>query len=215
MPVLLWDLDGTIVDSGPTIIGAIRETLRQWGLPDVPYERARACVGPPLIDSLPSVCGVPVSELDDFIAAYRSTYTQTMTTAPTYPGVPEVIAAAHDAGAIHALATAKPEPAAAQIIEAHGLTPYFTVVTGADPAAGVHHKDQVIERCLQRLHALDIDTSHALMIGDRSYDMHGARIHGLHGALVLWGYGSADEAAGFPVVATPGELSELICDASR
>lgn len=215
MQVLLWDLDGTIIDSGPTIIGAIRATLHEWGLPDVPYDQARACVGPPLIDSLPSVCGVPVAELDDFIAAYRRTYTQTMTTAPTYPGVPEVIATAHNAGIIHALATAKPEPAACQIIEAHGLAPYFTVLTGADPAASVHHKDQVIERCLQRLHALGIDTSCTLMIGDRSYDMHGARTHCLGGALVLWGYGSADEANGFPAIATPAELSELIREAAR
>ncbi|WP_250506756.1 HAD family hydrolase [Bowdeniella massiliensis] len=206
MRVFLWDLDGTLIDSGATIIGSIRQALAACGLPDVPEEQARGCVGPPLIEGLPRFCGVPLDAVHDVIAEYRRIYGATMTSAPIYPEVIETIEAASRHGVIHAIATAKPEVAAREILAAKNLTDHFAVITGADPTRDINHKEQVVELCLNRLTEAGIETSAAVMIGDRRYDMEGARVNGIDAVFVAWGYGSPSEADGFPIVHAPSEL---------
>ncbi|WP_158025202.1 HAD hydrolase-like protein [Bowdeniella nasicola] len=194
-----------MIDSGPTIIGSIREALAECGLPDVPAERARGCVGPPLIDGLPRFCDVPLDRLDEIIAAYRTIYATQMTSAPLYPEIPDTLAKAAELGIINAVATAKPETAARTILAAHDLTDAFTFITGADPERGINHKEQVIELCLERLSEAGY-AGDPLMIGDRSYDMEGARACNIDAVFARRGYGEASEAGDFPAIDSPTQL---------
>ena len=207
---LIWDLDGTLIDSGPTIIAAMRSALAVSGLPEPGADSFRKCIGPPIAEGLPTYLGVPADRLAEVTARYHEHYDQTMTTAPLYPGVVDLLTAFRDAGAVHAIATAKPETTARTILAAKDLTGLFTVITGADAAAGIHDKDDVLGLCLARLDAVGADAAGAVMIGDRTHDMQAAVRHGVAGILAGWGYGTDAEAAGFPIARDVAALARLL-----
>ncbi|MDO5700378.1 MAG: HAD hydrolase-like protein [Bowdeniella nasicola] len=213
--VVLWDLDGTLTDSGPAITSAIQQALVRCGLPPVSTSAARKCVGPPLLHGLPAYCGVSEERLAEVVAVYREIYQDIMCEAPLYPGVRETLEACADAGLCQAIATAKPEGSAREILAHHDLMAAFDVVTGADESEGRLTKDAVIATCLDRLDEAGIrepreERFRICMIGDRFYDMEGAATYGLQAIFAAWGYGSAAEAGDFPPAGDLEEVAQLL-----
>lgn len=194
MRVALFDFDGTLVNSGPTVIGAARATLEARGYPVPDAVAIRGFVGPPLLNGITQVLGVPAEEAASFRDAYREIYTQTMTQAEVYPGVEDALRSLLDDGWTLAVATSKREDLARRIAEAKGLDRYFTVIAGAD-LAEQHDKAWVIGQALDRLEAAGVDASQAIMIGDRHHDVDGAAARGLRCVFVTWGYGPESEGA--------------------
>lgn len=202
-PVFVWDMDGTLIESGPSIMRGIRDAITDCGLLDPGPEAVSRCVGPPLAESLPRWCDVPAERVDEVIATYRAgTAHAEIASAPLFDGVLDVIDAATAAGHVHAIATSKPEVVARRIVAQKGLEARFIVVDGA-AGDGHHVKADIVGRCLDDLRAIGIDTRDAVMIGDRHYDMDSALAHGMRGAYAEWGYGhEPDEDRGFPRYAT-------------
>ena len=95
--VVLFDVDGTIVDSAPAVIGAFRETLSDYGLPIPDNRRLRTYVGPPLWHSFGDL-GYEGEQLSDLVAGYRRRYFARYLDPEPFPGVIELLRDLHDAG---------------------------------------------------------------------------------------------------------------------
>jgi phosphoglycolate phosphatase len=208
---VLFDLDGTIVDSAADITASLAHTFTQLGL-DVPSDDVlRSYVGPPLLDSLRLTAGFDDAEAWEALNIYRDHYGEHVLRSPVFPGVAGVLERLHNAGIPVALATSKPESMARKVLDHAGLTRYFTEITGASDDEELSTKADVVREALRRLEAKGIDTSNAVMVGDRGYDTLGAAANGVPTILVEWGYGSPAEAGdAMAVVHSTDQLRNLL-----
>jgi phosphoglycolate phosphatase len=210
--LVLFDLDGTLVDSAPGIAASVRVAAAVLGLPEPTAEQLRAMIGPPLQDGFAATFGLTGPDVDRAVAAYRAHYTGgAMLDAPPYPGIPELLAALRADGAVLAVATSKPETFAVRILEHVGLVGHFASVHGATLDGAVRHKDQVVGAAL----AARTRTTRPVLVGDRAQDVHGAAVHGL--PCIGAGWGPAEdrelEAAGAVAIAgTPADVPALLGD---
>ncbi|NUT58392.1 MAG: HAD hydrolase-like protein [Agromyces sp.] len=208
---VLFDLDGTIVDSAADITASLAHMFSSLGL-DVPSDDVlRSYVGPPLLDSLRLTAGFDDAEAWEALNVYRDHYGEHFLRSPVFPGVAGLLERLHAAGIPIALATSKPESMARQVLDQAGLSQYFTEITGASDDEELSTKADVVREALRRLQAKGIDTSNAVMVGDRGYDTLGAAANGVPTILVEWGYGSPAEAADtIAVVHSTDQLRNLL-----
>ncbi|MGI8679450.1 MAG: HAD hydrolase-like protein [Jatrophihabitans sp.] len=211
LQVVLFDLDGTISDSAPGILAALRHAFAEKGLPQLDPEAEKALLGPPFYESLPPLIG-GVDRLPAIIASYRAHYSAGgMYDAVAYDGIVEVVAGAYASGIRLAVATSKPEPYAVPIVEYLGLAEYFETVGGDELDGSLPTKALVIDKVLGRLDRPD--PARILMVGDRSHDVIGAREHGIACIGAGWGYsvpGELADAQAALICAEPRELGMVL-----
>jgi phosphoglycolate phosphatase len=204
--LVLFDLDGTLVDSTPGIWASIRFATARLGLPAPTPGQLNAMIGPPLEDGFAGAFGLLPGDVVRAVELYRSHYTAgAMFDADVYDGIPELLAGLRADGITLAVATSKPEPFAVQILEHAGLLGRFADVHGATLDGTVRHKDQVVAAAL----AAHPAGERPVLVGDRSHDVLGARAHGLPCIGAGWGPAPPGElaAAGAAVVAaSPAEV---------
>jgi phosphoglycolate phosphatase len=206
---VLFDLDGTLSDSAPGILAALRHAFDVHGIPRLDAHGERAILGPPFYESLPPIVGP--DRVGPVIDTYRARYDTTMYDTAAYPGMRELVAALVADGRRLAVATSKPEFYAEPIVAHLGLRPYFETVGGDSRDGSRPRKALVIEHVLHSLG--DPDAADVVMVGDRSHDVVGARAHGIDCVAVTWGYAVAGElAAARPahVVDTATELADAL-----
>ena len=206
---ILFDLDGTLTDSGEGIINCASLALRHFGLPVPDREAMRVFVGPPLRDMFFKF-GVPADRLDEAVEVYRSRYIPIGKFENTpYPGIHDLLAQLKKEGHKLYVATSKPEQMSMDILNKFELTPYFDLLAGATLDGSRDTKADVIAYLLKQIGP----QAEALMIGDTVYDVVGANAHGIPTIGVSWGYGSVPEMenAGAKAIAhTMDELHDLI-----
>jgi len=203
--LVLFDLDGTLVDSTPGIWASVRVAAAALGLPAPTAEQLRQMVGPPLQDGFALVLGVPPGDVPRAVAAYREHYAAgALLDVAVYAGIPSLLARLTADGATLAITTSKPEPFAVRVLEHTGLRPFFASVHGATMDGAVRHKDQVVALAL----AAHPDGERPVLVGDRAHDVLGAAAHGLPCIGAGWGPAPPGELAdaGAVVVATPAEV---------
>lgn len=210
---VLFDLDGTVSDGGPGMLGGLVHACRSLDLP-VPSEAVlRSFLGPPFQVSFALHFGLDEPACERAVASYREYYYAggAMLEATPYEGIPRLLRRLGEQGCQLAIATSKPEPFALQAIEHLGLTEHFSGIFGADLEGRATKADVIASAC----RAIDIDVDRTVMVGDREHDVIGARSNGLECVGVLWGYGTADElaAAGAAAVASsPEVLGRILLD---
>lgn len=192
---ILFDLDGTISDSGAGIIACVQYALEHMGIRESDPDRLRAFVGPPLLVQMQRGYGMDEAQAARAVAKYRERYaSQGILENEMYPGVGEMLQKLHAAGKRLALATSKPQPFARQILERYGVAQYFTCIVGATLDGRINTKIEVLQETLQQL---DIRTPQAraqtVMVGDREYDIDGAHHFGLTAIGVEYGYADPGE----------------------
>jgi phosphoglycolate phosphatase len=204
--LVLFDLDGTLVDSTPGIWASVRVAAAELGLPEPTAEQLQQMVGPPLQDGFALVLGVPEDDVPRAVAAYRAHYSAgALLDVTVYDGIPELLATLTADGATLAITTSKPEPFAVRVLDHTGLRRFFTTVHGATLDGAVRHKDQVVAAAL----AAHPDGERPVLIGDRAHDVLGAAAHGLPCIGAGWGPAPPGELAGAGaavVVPTPGDV---------
>ncbi len=204
--LVLFDLDGTLVDSVPGIWASIRVAAAALGLPEPTPGQLRSMVGPPLQDGFAGAFGLVGDDIDRAVAAYRAHYAAgAMFDADVYPGVPELLAALRADGATLAVATSKPEPFAVRILEHADLLTAFAGVHGATLDGTVRHKHDGVAAAL----AAHPDGEQPVLVGDRSHDVLGAAAHGLPCIGAGWGPAPPGElaaAGAATVAATPADV---------
>jgi phosphoglycolate phosphatase len=208
--LILFDLDGTLVDSTPGIWASVRAAAAELGLPEPTREQLRGMVGPPLQDGFALVLGVPVDEVPRAVAAYRAHYAAgALLDATVYPGVRELLTGLRHAGALLAVATSKPEPFAVRLLDHTGLLPSFASVHGATFDGTVRHKDQVVAAAL----AAHPDGERPVLVGDRAHDVLGAAANGLPCIGAGWGPappGELADAGAAAVARSPDEVLAVL-----
>jgi phosphoglycolate phosphatase len=194
---ILFDLDGTIVDSAPGITATLAYTFGRLGLPIPAPAELVAYVGPPILDSFRDLAHFSTEEAHRALEIYRVRYLERgVFDATVYPGIGQLLRTIHESGVPLSLATSKPEAPATLILEHYGLLQYFDVITGASEDEVRSAKADVVAEALVRLAAIGADISRPVMVGDRSHDVHGAAVHNVPTIFVRWGYGSPAEEVG-------------------
>ncbi|KQT01032.1 haloacid dehalogenase [Cellulomonas sp. Leaf395] len=206
-PLVLLDLDGTLIDSYPGITGSMTVAFRRCGLPVPTPAELRTFVGPPIGVSL-RAHGVPADRIEEVVRAYREDFAATgMHDATVFDGVPELLADLRAAGCRLAVATSKPEVFAVPICADHGLAPLLDGVFGASLDES-DTKADVIARALAA-ESQPASPEGTVMVGDREHDVHGARENGLDCVGVTWGYAAPGELAAAGAVVVVDTVDEL------
>ncbi len=206
---ILFDLDGTITDSGEGVMHGMEIVLRHYGLPVPDRQALRVIVGPPLRDSFLRF-GVRPDRTEEAIALYREFYlAQGWLENFVYPGLEPLLCSLRDLGCKLYVATSKPEKIAVQVLEHFGLAAYFTCICGASEDCTRDSKSQVIAYLLDRVET----GSSVVMIGDTHYDVQGAACFGIPTIGVAWGYGevsSMEQAGALAVARDPQQLLAML-----
>lgn len=185
---LLFDLDGTLLDTSPGIFSTANYTLRTLGLPEQSNAQLRRFVGPPLAACFRVACGLEESLIPKACDIYREEYTRAgaMFDASVYAGIAELLDALASRNITLAVATLKLESLAHNILEQFGLAHYFAVISGADLQGNLTKAD-IIEQALTRLN--HHGRKDVLMVGDTPHDLDGALVAGVDFVGVDWGFG--------------------------
>ncbi|MCU1421289.1 MAG: haloacid dehalogenase [Microbacteriaceae bacterium] len=209
---VLFDLDGTIVDSAPGITAALAWTFERLERPIPSPAELLLYVGPPILDSFRDRAGMSEKEARHALATYRPHYLATgVFNSSVYPGVADTIKAVHAAGIPLSLATSKPESLATVTLDYFGLAKYFKFLTGASEDEKRSAKADVVAYALARLAESGVDISRPVMIGDRGYDVEGAAANNVPTIFVEWGYGSpAEQAGAIGVAKDAGQLQAML-----
>jgi phosphoglycolate phosphatase len=185
---VLFDLDGTLVDSQPGILATFSYTFAQFGV-QLPVEQLRRFLGPPLRASFAEV--LPPQQVEQAVELYRAQYAKGgMFQGAVYDGVPAMLQELKENGFTLCVATSKPQTVAQQVLEHFGLAQWFCYIGGASLDASRDTKTAVMQEVLRQS---VMHNSRPLMVGDRDNDMQGAQNCGIAAAAVLYGYGSAEE----------------------
>lgn len=190
---IYFDLDGTLIDSAPSIITGLKITLEKYGY-DIPdYATLRKCVGPPFTYSFPNYLGIKQEDFAGAVATYRNYYDKEngCLNVDVFEGVEGLLAALVKRGYCLFVCTSKPEPTAKKILSSLGIDKYFTEICGATMDAKIDTKEQVIKLCFSR--APWHKKEETLLIGDTKFDAEGASAYGIDCIGVSWGFGSKEE----------------------
>lgn len=217
LDLILFDLDGTLTDSGPGILNCLEFALEDQGIPIPEREEMRKLLGPPLVVTFRDVFGMNEEQISQAIDKYRERYHDVgLFENSVYEGVPELLAELQGAGLRLVTATSKPEYSATRILQHFELDQYFDFIGAAALDGSRDSKSLVIAHTLQNTNTHP--TSHdMIMIGDRHHDVHGAKEHGIDTIGVLWGYGDRDEldeAGAINIAQNPVELRDLLLNSS-
>lgn len=204
---ILFDLDGTLTDSGPGIINCAIATFHKYGIPIPDDTTLRTIIGPPLRDTF---ARFGIDDVDGAVTYYRSHYNVTgkFENEP-YPGIHELLKRLRADGHRLFVATSKPEHMAVDILEHFGLAPYFEVICGATADGIRDKKSAVIAYVLEQIGTKEP----VIMVGDTVFDVEGAAEHGIPTVAVAWGYGVVEDmkkAGAAAVAATAEELYAIL-----
>jgi phosphoglycolate phosphatase len=189
VPILIFDLDGTLTDPREGILRCLRHALTSVGVPIPEPAELEHWIGPPLQ-------GVLVSELGDRMGAqalenFRNRYGAVgLYENRLYPGIVDALEILKQLSPALFVATSKPQSFAKRIIEHFRLSEAFREVYGSELNGERADKTELLSYLLEQEKLLP---AQAIMIGDRKYDIAAANAVGLRSIAVTWGYGSVEE----------------------
>ena len=209
MKSILFDLDGTLTDSGEGIMNCAVYALSHFGIPAPTEAELRTFVGPPLTETFARF-GVPKDQLEEAVRIYRSRYLPIgkFENHP-YPGIQELLEKLKADGHTLYVATSKPEVTSIEILQHFEMDGYFEKICGASTDFSRNSKEAVIAYLLQSCGA----RNNAIMVGDTAYDVIGAKAHGISTVGVSWGYGlvaDMENAGAIGIANTMDELYEYL-----
>ena len=214
---ILFDLDGTLTDSGPGITNSVAYALKKWNIEEKDINVLRKFVGPPLDASFAKYYGFSKEKCVQAIQYYREYYlTKGIYENQVYDGMEELLKWLRDTGRRAIVATSKPEPSAIHVLEYFHMDSYFDIIAGATMDGSRVEKSDVIRYALDRAGIRDL--SGVVMVGDRENDIQGAKANGLDSIGVLYGYGSheeLEEAGAMQIAETVEDLRGCIGQPAR
>ncbi|MGA3034948.1 MAG: HAD hydrolase-like protein [Terracidiphilus sp.] len=205
---LIFDLDGTLTDSKPGIIGCLREVMDARGMKDCgPLDRF---IGPPVEEWTAELLPDASKEDREALARdYRACYDRVgWSNNSVYPGVTEMLAQLCADGLGLFVCTSKHEHFAVRILETFGIQKYFKAIYGDRIDYPSHSKTDLLARILSE-HSIEAES--AWMVGDRSFDIEAAHAKGVRCLAAAWGYGTPEELAlADAVAAAPAGVVKIV-----
>lgn len=183
---ILFDLDGTLLDTTQGVIDAVKITITQYGFSMPSDEILKSFVGPPMQKTMGEVFDLDketaLLAANDFRANYKK---YSLYKAELYPNIIEMFEKLIDKGFKIAIATNKSHENAEGIIKYFGLDKYCDYYMGSD-LAGKLTKADIVEKCIEMLGA---DKAQTVLIGDSQFDLNGAKQAGIDFVGVTYGFG--------------------------
>ncbi len=214
MRLVLFDCDGTLVDSQAAILAAMADAFQAGGRPAPEASRVRRHVGLSLDRAIAALApDASPAEIDSLGQAYKTAFHRHRLDrrfeSPLYPGIREALATLGEARHLLGVATGKSLRGLKAVIAEHELSGVFVTLQTADRALSKPHPDMV----LRALDETGAEAHRTTVIGDTVYDMEMARAAGARALGVAWGYHDPDEllAAGADTVLDhPDQIAERI-----
>ena len=165
---VVFDWDGTLIDSTPTIARSIQAAAADLGLPVPDFEQASHVIGLGLQDALAlAVPTLPAARAAEFSARYRVHYLAQDHTLELFAGARELVAALHARGKPLAVATGKSRVGLLRSFQTTGLGSFFDAYRCADQTHSKPHPAMLLELAEE----LSLQPSRLLMIGDTTHDL--------------------------------------------
>ena len=211
---LLFDLDGTIVDSADGIIACTQKALYEIGEEPPAYEFLKTQIGPPISKYFKTYFKGDEAKAKSTMQIFRKHYLEIGVTTGNnilYNGVLDLLSFCKKEGYTLFVVTMKAADLSEKILEAFGILSIFKTVYGNDHSGSVQKKSLLIQELINNQE--ELQTSECLLIGDRQNDIHSAKEVGIRSIGVTWGYGTQkelkDAGADF-VFHTPIELETFL-----
>lgn len=189
---LLFDLDGTLIDSKDGITRSIQYALSKMDREVPEANELEWCIGPPIENSFARLLNTVDEKLIGCaVKTFRYRFkSKGIFENSVYNGIPEALGILKNAGMKMYLATSKPRIFARKILDYQSLSKYFISVYGSE-LDGTHSDKGVLIEYILRSESLAL--SETIMIGDRHHDINGGKVNGIYTALASYGYGSDDD----------------------
>ncbi len=208
---ILFDLDGTITDSGEGILNCVKYALESAGLQIPPEKELWQFIGPPLIDSFQNFSGMSFKEAEQAVRKYRERYsTVGIFENKLYKGIDTVLAKLKEEGFLLAVATSKPEEYTKRILEHFAVAGYFDEVVGSTMDGKRNKKADIIREVFRRMQISEESKPEVIMVGDRKHDILGAKDCGIASLGVTWGFGSKQELKEYQADYIVYQVEELL-----
>ena len=209
---ILFDLDGTLTDSGIGITNSVMYALKKYGIEVSDRSELYRFVGPPLWDSFENYYGFSKEEAKTAVEYFREYYRDKgIFENLVYDGFEDLLKTLKDNSKTLIVATSKSEVFAKQILEHFNIAKYFTCIAGSNLDGTRVKKGEVIKYALESCNIIDL--SKVIMIGDREHDIIGAKEVGISSIGVLFGYGDRNElekAGADFIVDTVADIGEIL-----
>lgn len=210
---VLFDLDGTLIDSSEGIIKSALYALSHYGIEEPDTDKLYQFIGPPLSDSFQKLYGFSPEQAKEAVEVYRESYHKTgIFQCSLYPGVEDCIRLLRQQGYRIGLASSKPEESCKRILEHFDILSLFDQVVGATFDGTRDKKEDVLREVFRRWE--DLSPEEMCLIGDTIFDVEGANLVGMPCIAVTYGFGNLQQmkAAGIAgCCETAIKLPEQIC----
>jgi phosphoglycolate phosphatase len=210
---VIFDLDGTLLDSKPGILAGLRHALSELGH-ELPADQALDwAIGPPLAEVMVQLLK-PFGDarVEQAVLCYRSWYATTgLFDARPYPGIPDLLEQLTRQSKSLFVGTSKRTVFARTVLEHFGLASRFRAIYGAEPHGRFDKKADLLSHVLA---VEGLEPAQTVLVGDREHDVVGGRANALRVVAVTYGYGSREElvSAGAVVFCdSPNQLAALLC----
>ncbi|PJI07936.1 MULTISPECIES: HAD family hydrolase [Clostridium] len=188
---ILFDLDGTLTDSGEGIINSFNYALKKFNIDVKDLSSLRKVIGPPLKDSFIDFYNFNENNVDEAVSYYREYFkAKGMFENKVYHGIPILLSSLKEKGFHLVVATSKPTVFSNEILKHFNLYDYFDGVFGSTLDGTLCKKEDIIKYAINEL---NIKNNNAIMIGDREHDMIGASRNNINSIGVTYGFGSSEE----------------------
>lgn len=192
MKAILFDLDGTLIDSSEGITRSAQYALAHFGIEEPDLEKLYFFIGPPLVDTFMERYGFSKEKAVEAVAVYRERYQDIgIFECSLYQGVRECIEELRRRGYMIGMASSKPEVSCKRILEHFGILGMFDDVVGATFDGRIDSKEEVLNEVMRRWS--DIPRDEMCLIGDTMFDIEGANKAGVPSIAVSFGFGDVDE----------------------
>ena len=212
--LFLFDLDGTLIDTSPGILGALRRTEQEVGVTPLPQKTLQKFVGPPLEWSFTEYYGVNQETAREWAAIYRRIYKEEggIQDSRLYPYIRETLDCIAANGGKCAVTSLKMDYMVEITLGVYDLAPHFDALVGRSDACPT--KADTIRRAMQLLGWED--RSSVVLLGDSRYDGEGAKAAGVSFVPITYGFGFSEPGSmdGLePVFAAkePRDVYDFVC----
>lgn len=192
MKAVLFDLDGTLIDSSEGITKSALYALQHYGIEETDISKLYQFIGPPLSESFQKFYGFSEEQAYEAVSIYRERYNRIgIYECSLYPGVEECIRHLKAEGYRIGMASSKPEVSCRRILEHFGILSLFDEVVGATFDGTRDKKEQVLQEVFRRWP--DLSREEMCLIGDTIFDVEGAKSVGISCVAVTFGFGNLEQ----------------------
>lgn len=208
MKAILFDLDGTLIDSSEGITKSTQYALAHYGIIENDLSKFYKFIGPPLVASFKKYYDFPEEQAVEAVAVYRERYNKIgLFECSLYPGVRECIEKLKAQGYLIGMASSKPEVSCRRILEHFGILELFDDVVGATFDGRIDTKEEVLNEVMRRWS--DVPKDEMCLIGDTMFDVEGANQVGIRTVAVTFGFGNVQEMVEAGAVAVCDGMEKL------